>query len=73
MIGNYAEIRIDGKRRFIEITSERDGVVKGYRVLRDGSRWDRDDGKTWTQEIIIASTASIVRRLQLDLVYGELK
>jgi hypothetical protein len=71
-LGNYAELRLDGKRRLIEVTSESDGRIKGYRVNRDGSRWDRDDGQTWTQEVIIASSSSVTRRLTLDLTYGEL-
>lgn len=71
-IGNYAEICVNGKRRLIEVTGEKDGRIKGYRVLRDGSRWDRDDGETWTQEIIIVPSSNVVRRLQLDLMYGEL-
>lgn len=71
-LGNYAELRLDGKRRLIEVTSESDGRIKGYRVNRDGSRWDRDDGQTWTQEIVIASSSSVTRRLTLDLTFGEL-
>jgi hypothetical protein len=71
-LGNYAELRFDGKRRLIEVTSESDGRIKGYRVNRDGSRWDRDDGQTWAQEIVIASSSSVTRRLTLDLTYGEL-
>jgi len=71
-IGNYAEVRVNGKRRLIQITSENDGRVSGYRVLCDGSRWDTDDGTTWTQEIVMVPASSVVRRMQLDLMYGEL-
>lgn len=71
-IGNYAEVKIGGRRRFVEIVRESDGCISGYRANLDGSRWDRDDGKTWTQEMIIASTQSVIRRMQLDLVCGQL-
>lgn len=69
---NYAEVRIGGKRRLIEVLSDRDGIVKGYRANRDGSRWDNDDGETWTQVVIVVSAANVLRRLKLDLMYGEL-
>lgn len=68
----YAEVRVGGKRRLIEVLSDRDGIVKGYRANRDGSRWDSDDGETWTQEVIVVSAANVLRRLKLDLMYGEL-
>jgi hypothetical protein len=69
---NYAEVRIGGKRRLIEVLSDRDGIVKGYRANRDGSRWDHDDGAIWSQEVIVVSAANVLRRLKLDLMYGEL-
>ena len=69
---DYAEVRVNGKRRLIEVSKESDGRITGYRVNRDGSRWDRDDGTTWTQELIVALSSNVVRRLKLDLFYGEL-
>ncbi len=42
------------------------------RANRDGSRWDNDDGETWTQVVIVVSAANVLRRLKLDLMYGEL-
>ena len=71
-IGNYAEVKINGKRRLIEICSEKNGIVKGYRVLKDGSRWDKDDGKFWAQELIIVSAANVICKMQLDIIFGEL-
>jgi len=68
----YAEIRIGGKHRLIEVLSDRDGIIKGYRANRDGSRWDHDDGETWTQEVIVVSAANVLRRLKLDLTFFEL-
>lgn len=68
----YAEVRVNGKKRLIEIVREDDTRVAGYRANRDGSRWDREDETTWTQELIIVSAKSVVRRLALDLTFGEL-
>jgi len=68
----YAEVRVGGKRRLIEVLSDRDDIVKGYRANRDGSRWDSDDGETWTQEVIVVSAANVLRRLKLDLMFCEL-
>lgn len=68
----YAEVRVGGKRRLIEVLSDRDGIVKGYRANRDGSRWDSDNGETWTQEVIVVSAANVLRRLKLDLTFCEL-
>lgn len=68
----YAEVKINGKQRIIEVLSNKNGIIKGYRANKDGSRWDKDDGIIWSQEIIIVSSDSILRYLKLDLVYGEL-
>lgn len=69
---NYVEARVNGKRRIVEVVKHQDGRITGYRANRDGSRWDHDDGATWTQEIIILPTANVDRWLKLDLTYGEL-
>jgi hypothetical protein len=71
-IGNYAEVNVNGKRRLIEIHSEKNGIVKGYRVLKDGSRWDKDDGKVWAQELIVVPAANVICKMQLDIIFGEL-
>lgn len=69
---NYVEARVNGKRRIVEVVKHQDGRITGYRANRDGSRWDREDDTTWTQEIVILSEASVDRWLKLDLTYGEL-
>lgn len=71
-IGNYAEVRVNGKRRIIEVLKENDGRITGYRVNRDGSRWEQEDETAWRQELVVGLSDNVVRRLKLDLFYGEL-
>jgi hypothetical protein len=68
----YAEVKVNGKRRLIEVIKRENGRVTGYRANRDGSRWDRDDGKTWTQEIIVVSSDSVERYFKFELTFGEM-
>ena len=68
----YAEVKVNGKRRFIEVIKRENGRITGYRANRDGSRWDRDDGKTWTQEVIIAPIENVECYFKFELTFAEM-
>lgn len=70
--GNYAELTVNGRRLIIEIVREDGERILGYRVNRDGSRWDRETSTAWMQELVVGLRKNIRRRLALDLVFGEL-
>jgi hypothetical protein len=72
----FAQIRIkkNGKKlRFMEITSEAGGIVRGWRVMKNGERWYKETAKHYTTELIVASESDIVQRMALNLKYELLE
>ena len=75
----FARVRIaSGRYLTIKIISEVGGKVKGWRVDdKTGEKWDRSkmvDGVLHTtEELVLAHTSDIVKRLRLNLHYGELE
>lgn len=71
-VGNYAELIVNGRRLLIEVIREDGDRILGYRVHKDGSRWDRETTTAWMQELVVGLQKNVRRRLALDLVFGEL-
>ncbi len=69
----YAKVRTIAGPRLIQISSETDTLITGYRVTRDGTRWSRElpDGGE-QQEIVYCTRSAVIERLTLDPTYCEL-
>lgn len=68
-IAGYAEVRIGKALRFIQITSESTTCVVGWRVNRDGSRWEVGN----RTNLIMCQPDEVVRRMVLNTFYAELE
>ena len=71
----YALVRLSKNViRTIKIANETDRLVTGWRVdPTTGERWFRETKTEVREEIVVAQTSDIIRRLVLNTRYGELE
>ena len=69
----YAEVRINGARRFIEVLRESGNLVIGTRVNRDGTAWEKTTATHVQTNLIVTHKDEVIRRMRLNLHYGMLE
>lgn len=74
VFAGFAKVRIaKGRTRLIEIVSEDEKLVKGWRVNNDGSRWFKETEKFELEELVLVHPVNVVERLALNTFFGELE
>jgi len=70
----FALVKIGGRKFYMQIEREMsNGNIVGRRVDKSGNFWEKDDGKHWTQHMIVAAKRNVLGMYRLNLYYGELE